>query len=152
MRKFVKIVLATLLVLLVVFAVIADLPIGEQVIGHLDLALYLKLISLLGMVIALFFSMGYKQNVSGSHKYRRAKQVLSDAQEKAEQKKEVLEKLEDNLKATYALKEQELNRQINAAQVGYETRLKALKQQNLELKESVAKLTRALKRERQNIK
>lgn len=148
MRKIIKIVLIALLILLVIFAVFADLPKGKSLFGHLDLALYLKLISLLGMLIALFVSMGYKRRVDVSQKYQRAKQVLADAESKAELQKHALKQVERKLKKAYAKKEKLLNQQISEAQAGYESRLKALKQQNLEMKEALAKMIRTLKRER----
>jgi hypothetical protein len=148
-RKLIKIVLGALLILLVVFAVFADLPAGKAFLaGYLDLALYLKMISLLGMLIALFLSMGYKHRVDASQKYRRANSVQVEAQAKAERHEKILQRMEQNLQKDYAKKEQGLNSQIKEAYAGYEKRLKNLKRQNIELKESLAKVVRALKRER----
>ena len=148
MRKLLKILLIALLLLLIVSAVITDLPVGKSLFGHLDLGLYLKVISIIGMLIAFFLSMGYKHRIDASQKYRRAGKVLEEAEAKAKQQKQTLEQMEANLKEAYAKKEAGLNRQIKEAHTGYENRVKDLKQQNIELKETVAKLMRALKRER----
>ena len=148
MRKFLKITWVALLLLLVIFAVFADLPKGKALLGHLDLSLYLKLVSLLGLCIALFVSIGCKHRVDVSQKYRRAKQVLEEAEQKAERQQQALSNIEAALKESYAQKEQGLNSQIRETQDGYESRLKALKQQNIELKETLAKMIRAMKRER----
>lgn len=150
MRKLVKIVLITSLILLVVFAVLVDLPIGKSLLTeHLDLALYLKLVSLLGLLIAFFISIGFKHRVDASQKYRRANTVLVEAQTKAERQKQTSAQIEKDLKKAYAQKEKALNHQIKDAYVGYEARLKDLKQQNFELKEALAKLMHVLKRERE---
>lgn len=148
MLKLIKIVLIALLVLLVIFAVLADLPKGQALLGQLNLALYLKLISLLGLVIALFVSLGYKHRVDVSQKFRRAKEVLAEAEAKAERQKRSLEQMEANLKKAFAQKEQGLNDQIRETQRGYENRVKVLKKENIELKEALAKMMRVLKRER----
>lgn len=146
--KFFKIILIALLILLVVFAVFADLPKGRVLLGHLDLAIYLKLVSLLGLLIALFVSIGYKRRVDVSQKYQRAKQVLEEAEEKSQRQDQALGEMEAALKARYHQKDQALSSQIREAQTGYETRLKALNEKNIELKESLAKTMAALKRER----
>ncbi len=137
-----------ILILLIGFAVLADLPVGKSLFGHLDLGLYLKLVSLLGLLIAFFMSMGYKHQVDASQKYRRANAVLAEAEAKANQQKQALDQIEQKLKKAYTQKEKGLNRQIKEAHMGYDSRVKTLKQQNIELKETVNKLMMALKRER----
>ncbi|MEJ2158744.1 MAG: hypothetical protein P8X96_25735 [Desulfobacteraceae bacterium] len=124
MGKPLKIVLMTLLLLLVVFSVLADLPVGQKFQGDIKLGTYLKWVSLLGLVIAAFAAWGYRSQVVASQKYRRADEVVAKAE------------------ASYALKKNEVRR-------AYKKRLKELKEQNMELKETVGKLMRTLKRERQ---
>lgn len=148
MGKLVKIILFAVLILLIGSAVFTDLSQGKALLGHLDLGLYLKLVSLLGLLIALFVSMGYQRRMSASQKYRRASAVLAEAEAQAEQQKQAFERMEQNLKNQYAEKEKGLDRQIKEAHLGYENRLQSLNKKNIELKETVTKLMRALKRER----
>ncbi len=149
MRLFGKIALITLLFLLVIFSILADLPIGQALENTLDLRLYLKLISLLGLVIAALLAWAHKLGVEASQKYRRADEVLAQAQAAFERKKQACEQMEQRLKETFEQKEQGLDDQIDAVREEYQQRLVVLKEQNVELKETVAKLMRALKNEKQ---
>lgn len=149
MRLFGKIALITLLFLLVIFSILADLPIGQVLKNTLDLRLYLKLISLLGLVIAVFLAWAHKLGVEASQKYRRADEVLAQAQAAFERKKQTCEQMEQRLAQTFEQREQGLDDQINQVREEYQQRLVVLKEQNVELKETVAKLMRALKNEKQ---
>ena len=60
----------------------------------------------------------------------------------------VLDQKEEHLKAEYAEKEALLDKQIGQSVAAYQQRIKILKKQNVELKETVAKLMQALKAER----
>ena len=152
MRKFLKITLITLLLLLVLFAILAEMPFFKALPHHLEFALYLKLISLLGMLIALILVWSYKQKTVASQKFQRANQVLAEAEKTARQKQNALEQLEKKLKKEYAKKDQGLDAQIYQIKSGFEQRIKVLNEQNIELKDTVGKLMRALKKDRKDRK
>jgi hypothetical protein len=148
-RSFVKIALTLLLGLLIVFAVVADLPIGQKLGPLLGLGLYLKLISLLGMLTLALFAWGHKHRIEASQKYRRADEALKQAEATLERKRQVCEQMEQQLKETYQKKEQGLDDQIEQVRMECQQRLNALKAQNIELKETMAKLMNTLKRQNQ---
>ena len=149
MRLLVKIALITLLFILVMFSILADLPVGQAIRKTLDLGLYLKIVSLLGLLIAVTIAWAHKHAVEASQKYRRADEVLAQAQAVFERKKQACQNMEQRLSETFAKKEQALDEQIEQAKAEYQQRLLVLKEQNVELKETVAKLMRALKHEKQ---
>jgi hypothetical protein len=144
-----KIILLTVLVLLVVFSILADLPIGQKFQEGLRLGTYLKWVSLLGLIIAAFTAWGYRNQVVGSQKYRRADEVVAKAEEAYERKKKECEQMEERLRKAYDQKTQGVDQQIDEVRQAYKKRLKELHDQNMELKETVSKLMRTLKRERQ---
>ena len=149
MRVFGKIALIVLLFLLVVFSILSDMPVAQALKKSLDLGIYLKLTSLLGLVIAAFLAWAHYRGVEASQKYRRADEVLGQAHAAYERKKQACENLEQRLKKTFAQKEQGLDDQINQVRAECQQRLMVLKEQNVELKETVTKLMRALKDEKQ---
>lgn len=146
MGKYLKVLLISLFVLLVVFAAMADRPIVSKMIGGVQLAPYLRLAGLLGLVIAVFLAWGYKRRIEASQKFVRAQEVLDQAEEKAERLKRESERLEQDLKADYEQKKLDLDELISEMKHDYEERLMALKEQNIELKESVGKLMRIVKK------
>ena len=148
MRLFGKVALIALLFLLVVFSILADLPVGQALKNTLDLGLYLKLISLLGLMIAAFLAWAQKRRIEASQKYRRADEVLSQAQAAFERKKQACDQMDQRLKAAFAQKEQGLDDKIEQVKADYRQRIVALKEQNVELKETVGKLMQALKNEK----
>ena len=149
MRKPIKTLLLTLLMLLVIFSILADMPIGQKLQQDFGLGIYLKLVSLLGLVIVAFMAWGYRSQVEASQKYRRADEVVTKAEETYERKKKACEQMEKRLRAEYEQKTKGVDRQIDEVRRAYKKRLKELKEQNMELKETVAKLMHALKRERE---
>ncbi len=149
MGKPLKIILITLLLLLVVFSILADLPVGQKFQGDIKLGTYLKWVSLLGLVIAAFAAWGYRSQVIASQKYRRADEVVAKAEASYALKKKACEQMEERLRKTYDEKAKGVDDQINEVRRAYKKRLKELKEQNMELKETVGKLMRTLKRERQ---
>lgn len=149
MRKPLKICLIVLLMLLVVFSIIADLPIGQTFRKEIALGAYLKWVSLLGLIIAAFTAWGYRNQVVASQKYRRADEVVAKAEEAYERKKKACEQMEERLRKTYDEKAKGVDNQIEEVRRAYKKRLKELKEQNMELKETVAKLMRTLKQQRQ---
>lgn len=149
MRYFGKIVLIALLFLLVVFSILAELPAGRVLKDTLDLGLYLKLISLLGLLIAVFVAWGHKLKIESSQKYRRADEVLSQAQSTFDRKKQACAEMDQQLKDQFAQKEKALGDKIEQVKEEYQQRLLVLKEQNMELKETVGKLMKALKIEKQ---
>ncbi len=149
MGKPLKIVLMTLLMVLVIFSILADLPIGKKFQEGLELGMYLKWVSLLGLIIAVFTAWGYRSQIVASQKYRRADEALAKAEETYERKKKACEQMEKQLRSEYDQKKQGVDQEIDAVRQAYKKRLKELKEQNMELKETVGKLMRTLKRERQ---
>lgn len=149
MRKQLKIVLFTILMLLVVFSILADLPIVQRFQKGIELGTYLKLVSLLGLLIAVFTAWGYRSQIVSSQKYRRADEVVTKAEETYEKKKKACEQMEKRLKSEYDQKAKGVDKEIDAVRQAYKKRLKELTEQNMELKETVGKLMRTLKRERQ---
>ncbi len=150
MGKYVKILSITLFVLLVVFAAIADRPIISKLLNGLQLAPYLRLVSILGLIVAVFLAWGYKRKIEASQKFVRAQEVLDQAGEKAERSKKECERLELNLKAEYERKRTDLDANLSKIKDEYEERLRLLKEQNMELKESVAELMQRLKKKNAN--
>ena len=150
MRKFLKITLFIMLFLLVLFAILAEMPFFKTLPHQLELTLYLRLVSLLGVLIVLVLVWSHKQKAATSQKYQRANQILAEAETTAKHKQQALEQLGKKLKKEFAEKDQGLDAQIHQIQSGYEQRIKTLNEQNMELKETVSKLMRALKKERKN--
>ena len=146
MGKYLKVLVISLFVLLVVFAAVADRPIVSKMIGGVPLGPYLRLAGLLGLVVAVFLAWGYKRRIEASQKFIRAQEVLDQAGEKAERLKRESERLEQDLKAQYEKKKLDLDERISEMKHDYEERLMALKEQNIELKESVGKLMRIAKK------
>ena len=146
MGKFLKVILITLFVSLVVFAAIAERPIAVKLMTGLNLALYLRLVVLLGLVIAVFLSWGYKRKIEASQKYVRAQEIVDQAGEKAERAKRENERMEEKLKAEYDQKKLNLDEQLLQMRHEYEERIRGLKEQNIELKESVGKLMHLVKK------
>lgn len=149
MAKPLKIIGAAFLVLLVVFAAIADRPAAKEWTGTMDLSLYLRLVALLALIIAVFRAWGYKREVEASQKYQRAQEVLNQAGVNAERKQRALVELEQRLMAQYAEKEQALNLAMDEAKADFQNRLIALKEQNMKLKDEVAGLIQEIKRKKQ---
>jgi hypothetical protein len=150
MRKFIKILLISLLMLLIIFSILSDMPIGRKWTFDLRLGLYLKLVSLAGLLIAFFAAWGYRNKVQSSQKYRRADEVITKAQEALERKKEACAQMEKRLQAKYDEKEKGVEDQVEQVRRTYQKRLNELQRQNIELKETVGKLMQAIKQERQH--
>jgi dsDNA-specific endonuclease/ATPase MutS2 len=149
MRKFIRIILIALLMLLIVFSILADMPIGRKWSFDIRLGHYLKLVSLAGLLIALFAAWGYRNKIQSSQKYRRADEVVSQAQEAYERKKEACEQMEKRLHAKYDEKEKGVDDKIEEVRRTYQKRLNELQKQNIELKETVGKLMQTIKQARQ---
>lgn len=146
-----KIVAFTLLFVLVLFGAIADSPIMQARwhldtwLGSLDRILYIRLAGLLGLVMACLWAWGYKRRFEASHKYRRAKEVLAQAEAAADSKRQTLARMEEQLKATFAAREAALQKTFAQAKREHAQQLQSLREQNLQLKEAVSKLMTKLK-------
>ncbi len=149
MAKFIKIFLISCLILLVVFAAMADRFAYPDWIGGLNLTTYLRLVSLLGLMILLFFTIGYRQKIIQSQKYRRAQEVVVQAESDAARKQRSLEQVRDKLEAEYKQKEQESNDQIEHIKAECNEKLLQLKEQNIKLKETVSRLMNEIKRKKE---
>ena len=148
-RLVIQIVLIAAFFLLIIFAIITDLPMGQRLPSLLNLGIYLKLISLFGMVTLALFAWGRKRQIETSQKYRRADEVLAQAEAAFERKRQLCDQMEQRLKAPLANRGQETGVQIDEVRAEFQQRLEGLKQQNLELKETVAKLMGIVKKRKQ---
>ncbi|MCJ8500515.1 hypothetical protein [Desulfatitalea alkaliphila] len=146
-----KITAFTLLFLLVLFGAIADLPMMQARwhldtwLGSLDRILYIRLAGLLGLVMACLWAWGYKRRFEASHKFRRSKEVLAQAEAAADGKRQALARMEEQLKATFAAKEDALQNTLAEAKREHAQQLQSLREQNLQLKDAVSKLMTKLK-------
>ena len=148
MGKLFKICAIAALMVLVVFSLLADTAFLRQLDKGLSLGAYIRMASLLSLAAAVLYAWGYKRQVESSQKYRRADEALNQAETAAVRRQTVLDQKEERLKAEYAKKEALLDKQIGQSVAAYQQRIKFLKKQNIELKETVAKLMQALKAER----
>jgi len=148
MGKFLKIIVLTVMLLLIVFSLLADLPFMAHVANHLTLAVYIRLASIFTLAAAALYAWGHKRRLESSQKFKRAGQIKEQAEAEAKKRQAALDRTEARLKADFAEKEAALDKQIGQSVVAYQERLKRLKAQNLELKETVNKLMKALKAER----
>ncbi len=148
MGKLFKICAIAALMVLVVFSLLADMAFLRQLEKGLSLGAYIRMASLLSLAAAVLYAWGYKRQVESSQKYRRADEALNQAETAAVRRQAVLDQKEEHLKAEYAEKEALLDKQIGQSVAAYQQRIKILKKQNVELKETVAKLMQALKAER----
>jgi hypothetical protein len=145
MRKTIKIFLLTLLFLLIIFSAVADLPVLRKIPIVIELTLYLRIISILGLIIAAVIVWNHRRKMEVSQKYRRADQLIVEAEASAKQKETALQQAEEQMKAEWTLKEKELESRLVEVQKEYQEQMRALKEQNMILKEHVAKLMGALK-------
>jgi biopolymer transport protein ExbB/TolQ len=148
LAKLIKIVTMGAMALLVVFAAIADQPMARRWMGGMDLSFYLRIVVILGLIIAAFRAWGYKREVEASQKYQRAQEVLNQAGMNAERKQRAMDELEQRLQEKYAQKEQDLSAALDQAKADFQNRLIALKEQNMKLKEEVANLMQEIKRKK----
>jgi hypothetical protein len=145
MRKTIKIFLLTLLFLLIIFSAVADLPVLRKIPIVIESTLYLRIISILGLIIAAVIVWNHRRKMEVSQKYRRADQLIVEAEASARQKETALQQAEEQMKAEWTLKEKELESRLVEVQKEYQEQMRALKEQNMILKEHVAKLMGALK-------
>ena len=148
MGQLVKICVVTALMVLVIFSLLADMPFVRQLDQGLSLGVYIRLASLLSLMAVAFYAWGYKRQIESSQKYRRADEVLEQAETSIARRQAALDQKEARLKADFAKKESSLDRQIGQSVAAYQQRINHLKEQNIELKETVGKLMQALKTER----
>jgi hypothetical protein len=145
-----KIIALTVLIVLVVFSLMADMALVRRLEQGLSLGLYVRLASLLGLIALVLYAWGYKRQVESSQKYQRADEVLEQAQSTIASKQAELEQREVQLNAAYEAKEAALDEQIEQSLIVHQNQINRLKEQNMELKDAVSKLMKALKAERAN--
>ncbi len=146
MGTVIKIVLMTILLVMVVFAGFSETDLFKNWLGYLGIGLYLRVASLLGLLIALLYAWGYREKIVSSQKYLRADEVLAQAQAKAVNKQKDIESAREKLDAEYAQKEKDLQIKIEKVKDEYKERINELKEKNIRLKESVAKLMQVVKK------
>jgi hypothetical protein len=145
MRKGVKIGLLMLLFLLVLFSFIGEWRGLSGFRGLVDLTVYTRIVSVLGLTLVVLLVWHHKRQMEISQKYRRADQILVEAAAAAKQKEGALKQFEAQASAILAQKEQELSTRLSLIQSEHQRQLLALKEQNVALKETVGKLMQALK-------
>lgn len=145
MIKSIKIILITALIVLVGFAALAHRISFPHWLQGLNVALYLRLVALIGLVIAFLVALGYRRKMEISQRYRRSQEVLAEAEIAAQRKQGALQQLQNKLEAQYTEKERLLNEEMEKIKAEYIDQIKVLKQQNLKLKETVSALMQAVK-------
>ena len=148
MAKLFKILAIAALMVLVFFSLVAEIPFGRHLEEQLNLTAYIRFASLISLVIAALYIWAYKRQIESAQKYRRADEVLQQAEVEAKRRQVELDHMETRLKADFAKKEAGLGDHIDHSIGEYQNRIKRLQEQNMELKETVAKLMQALKKER----
>jgi uncharacterized coiled-coil protein SlyX len=147
MGKLFKVILFTMLLVLVLSALVADLPFAETLRRYLDFALYTRLVSLLGLLIALVWFWERKTRTNASQKVQRANEMLAEVEDTVRRRQQAIEQMEQKLNSEYLEKEKGLDAQIQQIKSGYDQRIKALNEQIVELKDTISKLMAALKTE-----
>lgn len=150
MAKYLKVAFATFVMLMVLFALAADTRWIKDFSQGLDLAIYIRIASVIGLFIAVFVAWGYKKKIETSQRYLRAQQVMSQAEISAEHKQREICRREEALQAQFDEKERALKDEIQKIKVDYDERLSALKEQNMQLKETVAKLMQAVRKRKES--
>jgi len=151
MVKLFKIILLVLLILLVFMALIADMPRFKAIFNIMHFSFYIRIASLLGLIIALIMAWNYKRGIETSQKYRRADQVVAEAEATARRKANGTRLIEEKLKTDYQQKTKALADQLAQLKTEHQNQLRALKTQNVQLKEEVAELMRTLKEKQARI-
>lgn len=146
MLKFFKIILLVMLISLVFMGFFADRPEISAVFHVVNFSFYVRVISILGMIVAVLLAWGFKRRIDTSQKYRRADQMIAEAKATAERHVRNAKLVEDKLKADYEQKSKALSDQLAELKDEHQDRLKILKAQNIELKDEVSKLMRLLKK------
>lgn len=146
MAKALKILLITALIVLVVFAAVADWVPFPRWLEALNVSLYLRLVALIGLSIAFFVAWGYRRKVEASQRFRRSHEVIAEAEATVQRKQNALQQKQADLEAQYAEKERLLKVEIEKIKTGYMEQIKSLKEQNLKLKETVSALMQAVKK------
>lgn len=127
-------------------AFFAERPEISSLFHLVNFSFYVRVVSILGMIIAVLLAWGFKRRIETSQKYRRADQMIAEAKATAERHVRNAKLVEDKLKADYEQKNEALSDQLAELADEHRDQLKILKAQNVELKEEVSKLMRALKK------
>ena len=146
MRAFFKLCFIGVVGLAVFLATAVEMDFMRSIPGLFDFAAYIRIASLLLLLIAMFLALGYMKKIQASQKYSRAKEMLAEAEETSKRKQTAAMELEERLKATYAEKEKGLDREVEQLKKQCREELRDLKQQNIALKESVSKLMAIVKK------
>lgn len=101
----------------------------------------IMILAVAGILVILHF----RQAQTVKSKSRKAEALLSEAQVKAATQQENLNELKHQLENSYRQKEAALQADYDHLKKPYLKKIKELKEQNLALKETVAKLMKALK-------
>jgi hypothetical protein len=152
MAKALKILWVTALLVVVLLAAVVDqvhLPNGLE---RLNLGLYLRLVALIGLMIAFFIAWGYRRKVEASQRYRRSQQVLAEAEIAAQRRQGAMQQREAKLEKLYDEKERLLREELEKSKAGYIEQVKSLKEQNVKLKETINQLMQAVKEKKTGTK
>lgn len=145
MVKLLKIILLVLLILLVFMALIADKPQISAIFHIMNFSFYVRIASILGLIIVVFTAWGYKRRIETSQKYRRADHIIAEAEATAQRHERNAMLIEEKLKTDFQQKTKVLKDRLAQLKAEHQHQLMALKTQNVQLKEEVSKLMRILK-------
>ena len=146
MTRLVKIICLVFFLLLILFAAFAEAPFIRGQIPIINLAFYLRLVTLAGLIIAVFLAWGFKCKIEATQKYRRAQEVLAQAETVAERKQKEADQLSEKLQAEFARKENAWLAEKCQLKADFDQHLMDLKKQNMQLKEAVSNLLQTLKK------
>ena len=146
MLKLLKIILLVLLILLVFMALIADKPQVSAIFHMMNFSFYVRIASILGLIIVVFTAWGFKRRIETSQRYRRADEIIAEAEATAKRHERKAMLIEEKLKADYQQKAKSLADQLAQLKAEHQSQLMALKTQNVQLKEEMSKLMRVLKK------
>ena len=111
------------------------------------LSTYLRIISILWLILAIALALGFKRRIEMSQKYRQADKILAESKAAAKRKERAAMLLEEKLRAGYDRKVDEMRAEMDEMTVDYKKKLLLLKTQNLKLKDMASKLLKIVKKQ-----
>lgn len=146
MLKLLKIILLALLILLVFMGLVADKPQVSAIFNIMHFAFYVRMVSLLGLIIVVFMAWGFKRRIETSQKYRRADDIIAEAETTAKRNERKAMLIEEKLNADYQQKTKSVADQLTQLKNEHQNQLMALKKQNVQLKEEMSKIMSVIKK------
>ncbi len=148
MSKFLKLVPVAVFILLAASTLTSewrpDLSLQELLSGPL----FWRVSILLVLLALVYYGWGFVRRVEASQKYRRAEEVLEEARKKAENEKDAASQLRKKIETECQRKLAEKQRELERETVKLKEYIKTIEHQNLELKATVGRLMRLLKKKK----